>query len=100
MPSLEKLYLTYKNKGFVVLGISNDVQGKKVVEPFIKKYELTFSVVLDQKSQVFRQYLIRGLPTTYVLDRQGRVAGISMGGADWSSEEVHAVIKQLLEESE
>jgi peroxiredoxin len=98
MPSLEELYLTYRNKGFVVLGVSNDAQGKKVVEPFIKKYESTFPVVLDSKSEVSRQYLVRGLPTTYLLDRQGRIAGISMGGADWNDEEAHALIEQLLQE--
>jgi peroxiredoxin len=98
MPSLEKLYQVYQDQEFLVVGIAGDVQGKKVVAPFIKEFGVTFPVLLDRKNQVLRQYLVRGLPTTCVLDRQGRIAGKVAGGVDWNSEEAHVVIQRLLQE--
>ncbi len=99
MPTLEKLFQTYKHKDFVVLGIASDTKGKEVVEPFVKEYNVTFPVVLDTESVVSRQYHVRGIPTIYLLDRQGKIAGTYVGGADWNSEEAHALIEQLLQES-
>lgn len=99
MPTIENVFRAYKHKDFVVLGIAGDTKGKEVVEPFVKEYEMTFPVVLDTKSVVSKQYNVRGIPAIYLLDRQGRIAGTHVGGADWNSEEARALIEQLLQES-
>jgi peroxiredoxin len=98
MPSLEQLFHSYQSRGLIILGLSSDTQGKDVVAPFIEKYGLTFPVLLDPQSQVFNQYRVRGIPTTYLLDRQGRIAGMQTGGLDWNSDAAHKVIEQLLQE--
>lgn len=98
MPSLEEVFQTNKDKGFVVLGISRDEKGKEAVGPFMKEYGLTFPVLLDPELQVFNQYFVRGIPVTYLLDRQGRVAGMYPGAADWSSAKVQALLDYLLQE--
>lgn len=99
MPSLEQLFQAYKNKDFVVLGVSGDVQGKEVVEPFVEEFQVTFPVVLDTENVVSRQYAVRGIPTVYLLDRQGKIAGMHVGGADWNGKAARALIDQLLDES-
>jgi peroxiredoxin len=99
MPGLEKLYQHYQHKGLVVVGVSGDVQGKDVVDPFVKEYNLTFPVVLDPQNTVSKQYRVRGIPTIYLLDRQGRIAGMHVGGADWNGKVARKLIEQLLEES-
>jgi len=99
MPSLEQLYQAYAGKGLVVVGISSDVQGQDVVEPFVKKYALSFPVLLDPESTLSKPYRIRGLPTVYLLDKHGRVAGMHVGGADWNGAEAHGMIERLLQES-
>ena len=99
MPGLEKLYQNYQHKDLVVVVVSGDVQGKDVVEPFVKDYNLTFPVVLDPQNTVSKQYRVRGIPTVYLLDRQGRIAGMHVGGADWSGKVARGLIEQLLEES-
>ena len=98
MPSLEELYQTNKEQGFVVLGIAGDEDGK-VVASFVKDSGVTFPVVLDPGKVAFSQYYVRGIPITYLLDRQGRIAGMYPGEADWSSEKAQTLIKQLLQES-
>ncbi len=99
MPSLEALFQANQNKDFLILGISRDVEGKKAVAPFMKEYGLTFPVVLDPEMRAFQLYFIRAIPVTYLLDRQGRIAGMHTGVADWNSSEAQALIDQLLQES-
>jgi peroxiredoxin len=99
MPTLEKMFQAYHHKGVVVLGVAGDIKGQEVVEPFVKKYNVTFPVVLDDENVVWRQYGVRGIPTVYLFDRQGKIASMYVGGANWDSEEAHALIEQLLNES-
>jgi peroxiredoxin len=99
MPTLERVFRAYENKGFVVLGVAGDIKGKEVVEPFVKKYGVTFPVVLDDENAVQRQYGVRGIPAVYLFDRQGKIATMYVGGANWDSAEAHALIDELLKES-
>ena len=99
MPTLEKVFRTYQNKGFLVLGVAGDSKGQEVVEPFVKKYGVTFPVVLDAENVVQRQYGVRGIPAVYLFDRQGKIATMYVGGANWDSAEAHALIDELLKES-
>ena len=96
MPSLEQLYQAYARKGLVVIGISSDVKGKDVVEPFVKEYALSFSILLDPEDTLSKPYRIRGIPTMYLFDKHGRVAGMHVGGADWNGAEARAIIERLL----
>ena len=99
MPTIEGLFQTYKHEDFVVLGVAGDVKGKEVVEPFVQKFNMTFPVVLDSTNRVSEQYQVRGIPTIYLFDRQGRIAGTLVGGADWNSQKAHELIEQLLQET-
>lgn len=98
MPSIEALYRAYQSQGFVVLGVSTDTNGEKVLPPFIKEYALTFPIVLDTNKEVSQQYRVRGIPATFLLDQHGRIAGMLSGSVNWDSEEAHALIEQLLQE--
>jgi peroxiredoxin len=98
MPSLEALFQTYRTKGFVVLGVSTDTNGEKVLPPFIKEYALTFPIVVDTNKEVSHQYRVRGIPATFLLDQQGRIAGTLTGSANWDSQEAHGLIEQLLQD--
>ncbi|GAK57632.1 thiol-disulfide oxidoreductase resA [Candidatus Vecturithrix granuli] len=98
IPSLEALFQAYQSRGFVVLGVSTDTNGEKVLPPFIKEYALTFPIVVDTDKQVSQQYGVRGIPATFLLDQHGRIAGMLSGSVNWDSEEAHALIEQLLQE--
>jgi peroxiredoxin len=96
MPSLEELYQLKKAQGFVVVAISNDQPSS--LASFVEEYELSFPILVDPEGEAFRKYFVRGIPVTYLLDRQGRIAGMFPGEADWSSEKAQALIDQLLQE--
>ncbi len=98
MPTLEALYQTYKDRDFIVLGIAGDTQGTKTVAPFVQDYNLSFPILLDPQGGISTQYRVPGVPTIYLLDRRGRVAGMTVGSADWNSDQARALIETLLEE--
>ena len=98
MPSMEKLYQAYRDRGLVILAISSDRMGRSVVEPYVQERGLTFPVLLDPEGEVFAQYGVRGLPTSYLLDRQGRVFSADVGARDWSGKTARQVVERLLAE--
>jgi peroxiredoxin len=80
MPSMETLYQAYKDQGFVILAVSSDVQGAAIVQPFIGQNRLSFPTLLDPTGRVGSMYGVRSIPTSYLLDRQGRVVSRERGG--------------------
>lgn len=96
MPSMEKLYKAFKDKGLVMLAVSSDAGGAKVVGPFMQDYRLTFPALLDPDGRVTRMYQVRGIPTTYLIDREGRVIGRAVGARDWATPEAQRLIELLL----
>jgi len=86
MPSLEKLQAAQADK-LTVAAISEDRGGNQVVEPFVAKLGLDkVMVYLDPKSAVGHAFSVRGLPTTLVIDTEGRLVGRVEGAAEWDSE--------------
>jgi peroxiredoxin len=99
MPSMERLYQTFKQTDFVLLAVSMDHQGEGVARPFVDNLKLTFPILLDSTSEVGRQYSVRGLPTTYLIDPDGLLIGAVIGARDWYRTEAKALIAGLLRQT-
>jgi len=83
MPSLERLQASQGDQ-LIVAAISEDRGGAKVVEPFVAKLGLDrVKVYLDPKSEVGHAFAVRGLPTTAVIDADGKLVGRVEGAAEW-----------------
>ena len=99
MPSIERLYRKYKARGFEIVAVSLDHQGRvEEVRAFAERLNLTFPIVLDPEHEAKALYRVRGLPTTYLVDRKGRVAGYGVGPREWDSEAAYALVGRLLDE--
>jgi peroxiredoxin len=70
---------TYKSRDFAVLGVSMDEDGWDSVKPYVDEKKMNYRVLLgnEQVSQLFGS--IDSLPTTIVIDREGRVASMHIG---------------------
>ena len=96
MPSLERLQSRLGDR-IAVIAVSEDRGGSKAVDPFIAKLGLkSVKTYLDPKSAVGHAFEVRGLPTSFLIDREGRVLGRVEGGAEWDSPKMLGVIEPLL----
>jgi len=96
MPSLEALHQQFKNKNFVLLAISVDYGKGKSVKEFIDKYHYTFPVLLDPKCKVLDLFQVKGIPTTFIIDKNERMVGKAVGPRDWKSPEVISLVNLLV----
>ena len=96
MPAMERLYQRFKDRGFVVLAISVDASGSSAVVSFSKELGLTYPIGLDPKRALARQYDVRGLPVSFLLDRSGAVVGRALGSREWDSPAAHGLVTWLL----
>jgi thiol-disulfide isomerase/thioredoxin len=96
MPSLERLQSRFGER-IAVLAVSEDRGGNKTVEPFIAKLGLkSVKIYIDPKSEVGHAFGVRGLPTSFLIDREGKVLGRVEGAAEWDSPKILGVLEPLL----
>ena len=76
MPDLEALYTKYKEQGFIVLSISDEEAAK--VSPFIAEQKIDYPVLLDPGSKVHANFMVEGIPKSFVYDRDGRLVAQSI----------------------
>ena len=97
MPSLAALSKTLAPNDIAVLPLSSDRGGASVVEAFYKEHGITgLPVLLDPKGAAARAWRARGLPTSLVIDRQGRERARLEGSADWSTPAAAALVRKLI----
>ena len=56
------------------------------VKAFLEKYKLSFTTLLDSSGDVASALAVSALPTTYVLDKGGRILGIALGPREWDNQ--------------
>ena len=74
IPWFKEFEQTYKDRGFAVLGVSADEEGWPAVRPYMKALSMNYRVALDDGKMPSPYKEIEALPTTFLLDRQGRIA--------------------------
>ena len=96
LPALAALAVRVQDEGILVLALSSDRGGAPVVEAFYRRHGIEgLPVWLDPKGAAARAGGARGVPTTLVIDRQGRERGRLEGAADWASDAAAAEIRRL-----
>jgi peroxiredoxin len=74
IPDLVRLYKQFNGKGLEIVGISLDMEGTRVLHPFVQHYGITYPVVLGTREVVMDYGGIKGIPSSFVIARNGRVA--------------------------
>jgi thiol-disulfide isomerase/thioredoxin len=97
MPSMEKLYRHYKDKGLEIVAV-NLQEDLGSVQSFVEEYDLSFPVFLDTTGRIGATYGARSIPTTYIVDRDGFVLAGTIGTREWDSEEHLRFFEKLLAE--
>ena len=95
MPSMEKLHRRLKDKEFVMVAI-NLQETPARVKSFFNKLELSFTSLLDSSGEVGTGFAVNALPTTFVLDKNGRIIGKALGPREWNSRASVALFEYLI----
>ncbi len=97
LPSMERLWRQFKDQGLVVLGV-NVAEDGNAVFAFSNGLEtpLTFPLLLDEDGTVTQSWPVQGLPTTFLVDKQGRIAFGAIGGREFDSPAIVDQVRQLL----
>ncbi|WP_419903691.1 TlpA disulfide reductase family protein [Kiloniella sp.] len=94
MPDLDKLQAEAGSDLFRVITLSEDRAGLKKILPFFEKQKLKhLPAYVDVKGRVSRAFGLRGLPSTYLVDKQGMIVGALIGPYEWDAPEVKTLIK-------
>ncbi|WP_078413640.1 thiol-disulfide oxidoreductase ResA [Priestia abyssalis] len=79
MPAMERQYQVYKDQGVEILAVNVD-ETNIAVTKFAERYQLTFPIMIDKGSQVLNAYGVDPLPTTFLIDKEGKVVDVFLGG--------------------
>ena len=96
MPTMQTLHTQLKSEDFVMLAVSQDVDGQKTVASYLKEWGLTFPVLIDVRGEVGKKYGVTGYPETFLIDRQGMIVHHHIGYNDWSRSEVISAVRRLI----
>lgn len=99
LPSMQRLWEQLRDQGFAMYAI-NIGEDEEAIFPFILAtgVEITFPILLDRQAEVIKQWPVLGIPTTFVLDRDGRVVYRAVGGREWDDPELLETIRALMRE--
>jgi cytochrome c-type biogenesis protein len=97
MPTLERLYETFRPNGLKVVAVSIDeTASDDSVRAYARNMGLTFDILHDPQYTIEKAYQVVGYPSSYVIDRDGVVRKIWLGATDWTSQGNVALMRQLL----
>ena len=96
MPSMERLYRKFKDRGLVVLAVSSDSDRPAAVAAFVRKHKLTFPVGLDPRMTLGARYGVWSLPVTFIIDRSGRTLLAAHGPRAWDSRAADTLFDSML----
>jgi len=65
---------TYKDRGFEVLGVSFDDDGWTSIKPYVENSKMNYRVLLGEEDMPKFYWDVQAIPTTYLIDRQGKIA--------------------------
>jgi thiol-disulfide isomerase/thioredoxin len=108
-PRLQKWHESYKDKGLVILGVTNffgHAEGKQLTKAqevaylrdFKKRFHIPYGFAVADSSENDQNYAVSSIPTSFLIDRRGVVRLISVGSSDEEAAMLNKMIKKLIEE--
>jgi peroxiredoxin len=92
---MEILYKRFKNNGLEILAVDGG-EDEATVRQFIQNSGYTFPVLIDQNGMVNYVYAIEAIPTSFIIDREGKIISRIIGGIKWDTPEIINAFDALL----
>jgi thiol-disulfide isomerase/thioredoxin len=95
MPALEALHRTYGPRGFVVLAVNYKESGPSV-RRFVRDLGLSMPIAIDPDGSASQALRVRGLPVTFLIDRNGWLVWKAIGAREWNGPDGKGYLDRLL----
>ncbi|EGV19767.1 TlpA family protein disulfide reductase [Thiocapsa marina] len=82
MPSMQRAHETLNDEGVSVIAVNVGEDAETIVR-FLSETDIDFSIPMDLDSEVVQSYPVKGLPTTFVIDPEGRLVYSATGEREW-----------------
>ncbi|MCL1928380.1 MAG: TlpA family protein disulfide reductase [Treponema sp.] len=97
MPSMETLYQRLKSQGLEILAVDLK-ENKATVQQFIRNNRFTFPVPLDEDGKLGSKYGISVIPTSFIINREGKIVSKVVGSIYWDNPKIIAAFEALLKD--
>ncbi len=94
MPAMASLYQEFSDQGLAMVAVSNE--DPDVVRQFLEEHPYPFTILLDPEDTLSLRLKVIALPTTFIVDRQGRIAFQQLGSYGWDSPAMIEQFRPLL----
>ncbi len=94
MPSMQRAWEQMRKEDMVLLAI-NAGENRKRVKKYLASESWDFPLLLDPNTLATGHWPVKGLPTTFVIDPQGRFAYQAVGGREWDDPEILQLLREL-----
>jgi peroxiredoxin len=95
MPHLSRLYEQYRKAGFMLLGVNID-DNPKAAQAMAEQLGVRFPVLYDTTKQVSKQYDVDAMPSTVIVDRDGKVQYLHRGYRSGTEQQYEAKVREIL----
>jgi cytochrome c biogenesis protein CcmG, thiol:disulfide interchange protein DsbE len=94
IPELVQLYNAYRDKGFVIVGVS-DPSDLKEIKSFVNEHKMNYPVVIDN-GDISDEYNVSGFPTSFLIDRNGKIVKKYPGYSRGLRQNLETLIQKLI----
>jgi peroxiredoxin len=98
MPSMQQLQNQFRDRPFTILAV-NMAEPGATVDAFMRRHRLDFTVLMDRDGAALKQWKVMAFPTSFVIDKAGRLRYGVFGAVDWMETETLHALTQLVSEN-
>jgi peroxiredoxin len=97
MPLLEQLFERYQSLGFTLLGVNVD-EDRAAADKMLRDVPVSFPILYDDQGKVSQEYQVKAMPSTFMVDRDGRIRYLHKGYKPGYEDDYQQQIRELLRE--
>jgi cytochrome c biogenesis protein CcmG/thiol:disulfide interchange protein DsbE len=98
IPELREIHKRYESRGLQLVGVSVDSDGADdLIREFMKEFEMTYPIWRDPAERISTQFLMVGVPATFLIDKQGVLRWRKTGPVQPGDSSLTAAIERALE---